>query len=171
MKAPFIGRERLRILLAKETTEIRMELKKALHGVYFSSTTDAWTANNHLSYTTCTVHFIDKRTWFLHRFALGIFKKTGTSKAEDVVSYCEDIWRTVDLDYNFLFCCSDGYRSHHVQSRPPYNSMLKGKWWNHTMAWLHWPYFRAYHQDCNERLWRIWGYFGHRKGSSWLFQQ
>jgi hypothetical protein len=32
---------------------------------------------------------------------LGIFKKTGTSKAEDVVSYCEDIWRTVDLDYNF----------------------------------------------------------------------
>jgi hypothetical protein len=101
MKAPFIGRERLRILLAKETTEIRMELKKALRGVYFSCTTDAWTANNNLSYTTCTVHFIDKRTWILHRFALGIFKKTGTSKAEDVVSYCEDIWRTVDLDYNF----------------------------------------------------------------------
>jgi hypothetical protein len=37
---------------------------------------------------TCTVHFIDKRTWILHRFALGIFKKTGASKAEDVVSYC-----------------------------------------------------------------------------------
>jgi len=79
-----------------------MELKKALRGVYFSCTTDAWTANNNLSYTTCTVHFIDKRTWILHRFALGIFKKTGTSKAEDVVSYCEDIWRTVDLDYNFF---------------------------------------------------------------------
>ena len=101
IKTPFIGRERLRILLAKEATEIRIELKKALRGVYFSSTTDAWTANNNFSYSTCTVHFIDKRTWVLHRFALGIFKKTGASKAEDVVSYCEGIWHTVDLDYNF----------------------------------------------------------------------
>jgi hypothetical protein len=69
--------------------------------MYFSATTDAWTANNNVNYSTCTVHFIDKKTWILHRFALGIFKKTGTSKAEDVVAYCQSIWQTVDLHYRF----------------------------------------------------------------------
>jgi hypothetical protein len=52
-----------------------------------------------------------------------------------------------------------------------YHSILKGKWWNHAMAWLHWSYFRAHHQDCHERLWRVWGYYGRCKGSSWPFQQ
>jgi hypothetical protein len=50
IKTPFIGRERLQILPAKEATEIRVELKKAFQGVYF------------------------KRTWILHRFALDILK-------------------------------------------------------------------------------------------------
>ncbi len=65
--------------------------------MYFSSTTDAWTANNNFSYFTCTVHFIDKWTWVFHRFALGIFKKRGASKAEDMVSYCEGMltWTTI----------------------------------------------------------------------------
>jgi hypothetical protein len=56
---------------------------------------------NNLSYSTCTVHFTEKKTWTIHRFPLGIFKKTGTSKAEDVVVYCESLWNTVNLDYKF----------------------------------------------------------------------
>jgi len=101
LKAPVIGREKLRTLLSKEAADVRGDIKKSLKGLYFASTTDSWTAINNTSYSTCTVHFIDKRTWILHRFALGIFKKTGTSKAEDVVSYCEGIWRSVDLDYKY----------------------------------------------------------------------
>jgi hypothetical protein len=89
------------ILLSKETAEVRSDLKCALKGLYFASTTDAWTATNNLSYSTCTVHFIEKKTWILHHFALGIFKKTSTSKAEDVVAYCENIWNTVNPDYRF----------------------------------------------------------------------
>jgi len=101
LKAPLIGREKLRLLLTKEAAEVRSDIKKILTGLYFACTTDSWTASNNMNYSTCTVHFIDKRTWILHRFALGIYKKTGTSKAEDVVSYCEGIWRSVDLDYKY----------------------------------------------------------------------
>jgi len=99
VKAPIHGREKVQRLITKEVIDIRAGVAAALKGMYFSATTDAWTANNNVNYTTCTVHFIDKKTWILHHFALGIFKKTGTSKAEDVVEYCRNIWRSVDLQY------------------------------------------------------------------------
>jgi hypothetical protein len=84
----------VRCLLSREAAEVRSDLKCALKGLYCASTIVAWTANNNLSYSTCTVHFIEKKTYILHHFALGIFKKTGTSKAEDVVAYCANIWNT-----------------------------------------------------------------------------
>jgi hypothetical protein len=51
----------VRCLLSKEAAEVRSDLKSALKGLYYASTTDAWTANNNLSYSTCTVHFIEKK--------------------------------------------------------------------------------------------------------------
>lgn len=101
IKAPIYGREKAYRLISKEVIDIREGITAALKGMYFAATTDAWTANNNVNYTTCTVHFIDKKTWILHHFALGIFKKTGTSKAEDVVAYCHNIWQSVDLQYKF----------------------------------------------------------------------
>ncbi len=94
IKDHILGREKVRCLLTKEVLELRADVTTALKGMYFSATTDAWTANNNVNYSTCTVHFIDKKTWILHHFALGIFKKTGTSRAEDVVAYCQNIWQT-----------------------------------------------------------------------------
>ena len=101
LKAPLLGHEKVWCLLTKQAIELRSDIKAAIKGLYYASTTDAWTANNNVSYSTCTIHFIDRRTWILHLFALGIFKKTGTSKAEDVVAYCENIWSTVDLTCKF----------------------------------------------------------------------
>jgi hypothetical protein len=59
VKAPILGREKVRCLLTKEVLEVRAAVTTALKGMYFSATTDAWTANNNVNYSTCTVHFID----------------------------------------------------------------------------------------------------------------
>jgi hypothetical protein len=85
----------------KQVAEVKADIKRPLKGLYYSSTTDAWIACNNITYTTCTAHFIDRRTWIIHHFALGIFKKTGTSKVEDVVRYYEGIWQTVSLSYEY----------------------------------------------------------------------
>jgi hypothetical protein len=78
VKAPILGREKIRCLLTQDVMELRTDISVALKGLDFSSTTDSWTANNNVNYSTCTIHFIDRKTWVLHWFALGIFKKTGT---------------------------------------------------------------------------------------------
>jgi hypothetical protein len=102
IKAPILGREKVRCLLTKEVLELRADVTTALKGMYFSATTDAWTANNNINYSTCTVHFIDRKTWILHHFALGIFKKTGAFKAEDVVAYCQNIWKWLIWTTSFV---------------------------------------------------------------------
>jgi hypothetical protein len=91
VKVPLLSRKKVRLLLTKEAMQLKSDIAVAVKGLYYASTTDAWTSNNNMSYSTCTIHFIDRRTWTLHHFALGIFKKTGTSKAEDDVSYCKNI--------------------------------------------------------------------------------
>jgi hypothetical protein len=44
VKAPILGHEKVRCLLTKEVLEVRAAVKTALMGMYFSATTDAWTA-------------------------------------------------------------------------------------------------------------------------------
>jgi hypothetical protein len=68
IKAPILGREKVRCLLTKEVLELRADVTTALKGMYFSATMDAWTANNNVNYSTCTVHFIDKKNMDLTPF-------------------------------------------------------------------------------------------------------
>jgi uncharacterized protein with PQ loop repeat len=67
-------------------------------------TTDAWTSISKIGYVTCTVHFLEPKTWTLHHFSLGIFKKDGASTAEDVVSYAEQNMRNFSIWYPTLTC-------------------------------------------------------------------
>jgi hypothetical protein len=62
IKATIYGHEKAYRLISKEVIDIRQGITAALKGMYFAVTTDAWTANNNVNYTTCTVHFIDKKT-------------------------------------------------------------------------------------------------------------
>jgi hypothetical protein len=52
-------------------------------------TMDAWTSIAKVGYVTCTVHFIDQVTWMLHSIVLGLYEKTGHSRAQDCVQYAE----------------------------------------------------------------------------------
>ena len=99
-KAQVVGREKLKAMIAKQYTLVKLKFKSILKGIPFSCTTDAWTSCSNVTYMTCTVHFIDRSTWQLNRFSLGIFEKTGSSKAEDVVSYVEKMWSQFDLEYS-----------------------------------------------------------------------
>jgi hypothetical protein len=101
---PPIGREKLKGLITKEYLSAKMQLKDTLKGHSFCSTTDAWTSCANETYVANTVHLIDKRTWQLHHFVLGLFFKEGTQKAEDVVKYTEAGWRSFGLNYNKLTC-------------------------------------------------------------------
>jgi hypothetical protein len=52
-------------------------------------------ACKHPSFSTCArvkLRSMLKGTWVLHYFPLGLFKKEGTSHAEDVVRLVENIW-------------------------------------------------------------------------------
>jgi hypothetical protein len=61
--------------------------------------TDAWTSIAKVGYVTCTVHFIDHDTWKLHSLVLGLYEKTGRSRAVDCVEYAEQQLRAYNLSY------------------------------------------------------------------------
>jgi hypothetical protein len=103
-KAPIIGAHKIKVLLSQESACVRVKLRSILKGVDVSATTDAWTSCNNVTYITCTAHFVDPKTWLLHHFPLGLFKKSGTSLAEDVVRTVKDIWLGYDIDYSNITC-------------------------------------------------------------------
>jgi len=103
-KAPIIGAHKIKVLLSQESACVRVKLRSILKGVDVSVTTDAWTSCNNVTYITCTAHFVDPKTWLLHHFPLGLFKKSGTSLAEDVVRTVKDIWLGYDIDYSNITC-------------------------------------------------------------------
>ena len=104
LKAPIIGVNKLQTLLSNETALMRVKLRSVLKGVQVSITTDAWSSCNNVTYITCTAHFIHQKTWVLHHMLLGIFKKSGTSQAEDVVRYMNNILAGYNITYSELFC-------------------------------------------------------------------
>jgi hypothetical protein len=85
VKAPISGRNKLQGLLSKEAAFMKVKLRSILKGAHVSITTDAWTSCNNVTYITSTAHFVHPLTWLLHHMPLRIFKKFGTSQAEDVV--------------------------------------------------------------------------------------
>jgi len=103
-KAPIIGAHKIKVLLSQESACVRVKLMSILKGVDVSVTTDAWKSCNYVTYITCTAHFVDPKTWLLHHFPLGLFKKSGTSLAEDVVRTVKDIWLGYDIDYSNITC-------------------------------------------------------------------
>jgi hypothetical protein len=63
-------------------------------------TTDAWTSITKTGYVTCTIHFIDQDTWKLHSMVLGLYEKTGRSRAQDCVGYAEQQMDDYGLPYS-----------------------------------------------------------------------
>ena len=103
-KAPIIGQEKVRKLLSMKFFETQQDIIKILKGKNVALTTDAWTSIAKEGYVTCTLHFIEPLTWTLHYFSLGIFKKDGTSTANDVVRYTEEHMKKFNLSYPQLTC-------------------------------------------------------------------
>ena len=103
-KAPIIGKSKVQSLLSAEAALMRVKLKGILKGRQVSITTDAWTSCNNVTYITCTAHWIHPKTWLLHHMPLGLFEKTGTSHAEDVVQYVTDMLSRYDITYSDLCC-------------------------------------------------------------------
>jgi hypothetical protein len=96
-KVKVVGHDNVKSLLDTEYSTVKLKLKSILKGVPYCCTADAWRSCSLTTYMTCTVHFIDHESWTLHSFCLGIFEKTSTSKAEDVVHYIEKMLSTVGL--------------------------------------------------------------------------
>jgi hypothetical protein len=103
-KSPLMGKEKVRSLLSTKYYEVLHRITSILKGKYISLTTDAWTSIAKVGYVTCTVHFIEPKSWTLHHFALGIFKKDGASTAADVVSYTEQHMKNFNVWYPSLTC-------------------------------------------------------------------
>jgi len=91
-------------LLSMKFFETQQNIIKILKGKNVALTTDAWTSIAKEGYVTCTLHFIEPLTWTLHYFSLGIFKKDGTSRANDVVRYTEEHMKKFNLSYPQLTC-------------------------------------------------------------------
>jgi hypothetical protein len=102
LKAPNVGVYKVQSLLSTECANLRMKLCGLLQGKAVSVTTDAWTSCNNITFITCTAHFIDPKTWLLHHIPLGLFQKSGTSHAEDVVRYVEGIWERYNIEMLIL---------------------------------------------------------------------
>jgi hypothetical protein len=97
-----VSREKLGSLLRTKYMMVQDKMKKVLHNKHFAVTTDSWTSLAHTNYTACTAHFIDKTTWKLHSFVLGLMEKKGTSTAVDTVAYVEQQLAAFDLHYKNL---------------------------------------------------------------------
>jgi len=104
LKAPNVGVYKDQTLLSTECANLRMKLHGLLQGKVVSVTTDAWTSCNNITFITCTTHFINPKTWLLHQIPLGLFQKSGTSHAEDVVRYVEGNWEKYDIEYANITC-------------------------------------------------------------------
>ncbi len=75
-----------------------------LKGRHFALTTDAWTYIAKVGYVTCTADFIDQDTWKLHSVVLGLYEKTGRSRAVDCVEYAEKKVEVYHLEYPYITC-------------------------------------------------------------------
>jgi len=104
LKAPNIGVYKFQSLLATKCANLRVKLHGLLQGKAVSVTTDAWTSCNNITVITCTSHLIDPKTWLLLHMPLGLFQKSGTSHAEDVVRYVEGIWERYNIEYANITC-------------------------------------------------------------------
>lgn len=101
-KSPVIARERVGRLLQTKFHEVQTKMKHILKGRWYALTTDAWTSLAKVGYETCTVHFIDDKTWKLHSLVLGLFEKSGRSRAVDCVGYVEQQMHEYGLLYRRL---------------------------------------------------------------------
>jgi len=98
-KAPILSRPRVGQLLTKCFIETQQQMIAIFKGRHFAMTTDAWTSCSNSGFVTCTIHFIDSETWKLHHMVLGLYEKTGRSRAEDCVAYAEQQLREYHLEY------------------------------------------------------------------------
>jgi len=103
-KAPVIGFDKIRTLMSNKYFDTMHAVTKILKGKDVALTTDAWTSIAKEGYVTCTLHFIEPKTWTLHHFSLGIFKKDGNSTAVDVVRYAEGHMQNFNVMYDQLTC-------------------------------------------------------------------
>jgi hypothetical protein len=103
-KAPVIGFDKIRTLMSNKYFDAMHDVSTILKGKAVALTTDAWTSIAKEGYVTCTIHFIEPKTWTLHHFSLGIFKKDGNSTAVDVVRYAEGHMQNFNVTYHQLTC-------------------------------------------------------------------
>jgi hypothetical protein len=103
-KAPVIGYDKIRTLMSNKYFDTMHAVTKILKGKDIALTTDSWASIAKEGYVTCTVHFIEPKTWTLHHFSMGIFKKDSNSSAVDVVHYSEGHMQSFDVTYRQLTC-------------------------------------------------------------------
>jgi hypothetical protein len=101
---PIIGQDKVRSLLSTKYFETQQHIAKILKGKSVALTTDSWTSIAKEGFVTCTMHFIEPLTWTLHSFSLGIFKKDGTSTANDVAHYAEEHMKKFNVSCQQLTC-------------------------------------------------------------------
>ena len=103
-RSPEIGHDRLGGLLKNEYYQCQLKMTSILKGRHYALTTDAWTSIAKVGYVTCTAHFIDRHTWKLHSVVLGLYEKTGRSRAIDCVEYAEKQMEVYNLEYPYMSC-------------------------------------------------------------------
>jgi len=103
-KAPVIGFDKIRTLMSNKFFDTMRAVTDILKQKDVALTTDARTSIAKEGYVTCTVQFIEHKTWTLHHFSLGIFKQEGNSTTEDVVRYAEGHMQTLNVRYCQLTC-------------------------------------------------------------------
>jgi hypothetical protein len=81
-KAPVISYGKIRSMMSSTFFDTMHSIQHIVKGKDVALMTDAWTSVTNDGYATCTLDFIEPRSWTIHRFSLGIFKK-------DVVRYAD----------------------------------------------------------------------------------
>jgi hypothetical protein len=83
-------------MLKSEYHLVQTKLIAALKGRHYTLMTDAWTSIAKVGY----VHFIDDDAWKLQSMVLGLYEKTGWSRAVDCIAYAEQQLQTYELLYS-----------------------------------------------------------------------
>jgi hypothetical protein len=123
-RCPILGHDKIGRMVSHEYHTIQQKLIVAFKRRHFALTTDAWMSIAKTGYVTCTAHFIDRDTWMLHSLVLGLYEKTGCSRAVDFVEYAEQQMEAFNLHYYYMTCVVTDTEATNNKLKDYYDLML-----------------------------------------------
>lgn len=107
-EAPLVSYGEICSMISSKYYDTLHSIKGILKGQQVALSTDAWnllTEDGYVQgYVTCTLHFIEPRSWTIHHFSLGVFKNDPSYSSSDMVRNVEQHLEKFGISYQQLTC-------------------------------------------------------------------